>query len=251
MRRCARNIVGIWLALGVLTCAACAPVTMPGGSNASNPASAGSSPSSYSLSQQPDTHFPPSAAIDNDKSAALTNYLHSRQLPLVGARVLASDGGPHQAILYGYVATPFGRADAIDKARQYFNDPKTQIDNRITIEPDLATPGTSPDSTTANNDDLNNPDLQKYQQQQNQQLSAQQRAYMNQGSPFGSMGGSGPLSLFLPMLSLGFGGGGSGFGIGGGGMGMSPFGSPYGSPYASPYPAPSYPSSGYPGPYGP
>jgi hypothetical protein len=264
-RRFARNIVGIWLALGIISCA---PITLPGGSgaNGSSPATLGSSPSSYSLSkQQPDTHFTSNAPIDDSQSTALTNYLHSHQLPLVGARVLASNSGPRQAILYGYVATPFGRADAIDKARQWLNDSGAQIDNRITIEPDLAPPGNGPDTATAqnNSNSLDNPDLQKYQNQQNQQLTQQQQQYMNQGSPFGGSGGS-PLTMFLPLLGFGFGGGGSGIGLGGGmggmgmgsgmgmGGGMGGMGSPMGSPYGSPYGSPGgYPPSGYGNPYGP
>ena len=250
--------MGIWLGIGIFSLASCAPITLPGGgsgANGSSPATVGSSPSSYSLSKQPDTHFTSNAPIDDSQSTALTNYLHSHQLPLVGARVLASNGGPRQAILYGYVATPFGRADAIDKARQWLNDSGAQVDNRITIEPDLAPPGNSPDTATAQNNpnSLDNPDIQRYENQQNGQLTQQQQQYMNQGSSFGGSSGS-PLTMFLPLLGLGFGGGGSGIGIGGGmgGMGMgSPFGSPYGSPYASPYGSPGFPSSGYGNPYGP
>jgi hypothetical protein len=251
--------VGIWLAMGLLTLASCAPITLGGsGANAPSPTTLGSSSQSPHSLSQPETHFTSNAPIDNSQSTALTNYLHSHQLPLVGARVLASNGGPRQAILYGYVATPFGRADAIDKARQWLNDSRAQIDNRITIEPDLAPPGSSPDTATANNNSnsLDNPDIQKYESQQNQQLSQQQQQYMNQGSPLGGSGGS-PLTMFLPLLGFGFGGGGGGLGMGmGGGMGSpfgSPMGSPMGSPYGSPYGSPSggYPSSGYGNPYGP
>ena len=238
--------MGIWLAIGLFSLASCAPVTL--GGNSSNPAAA-PSPSPYSLSQnRPDTHLTSNAPIDNAQSTALTNYLHGSQLPLVGARVLASNGGPRQAILYGYVATPFGRADAIDKARRWLNDPGAQIDNRITIQPDLGTPADG-GTATANNspDSLDNPDLQRYQNQQNQQLTQQQRQYMNQGSP--GFGGSGPLTLFLPLLGFGLGGGSGGMGFGGSsfgfGSGMSPYGSPYGSPYMSPYGSPYGP------PYGP
>lgn len=244
--------MGIWLALGILSLASCAPIMLPGGSgaNGSSPATLGSSQSSYSLSQQqPETHFTSNAPIDDAQSTALTNYLHSHQLPLVGARVLASNGGPRQAILYGYVATPFGRADAIDKTRQWLNDSGAQVDNRITIEPDLAPPGNA--TAQNNSNSLDNSDIQRYENQQNQQLTQQQQQYMNQGSPFGGSGAS-PLTMFLPLLGFGFGGSGIGIGGGMGGMGMgSPFGSPYGSPYSSPYGSPGYPSSGYGNPYGP
>jgi hypothetical protein len=263
----------IWLALGIVTLASCAPVTLPGsGTNSASPTKLGSS---LSQGSQPDTHFNANAKIDDDKSTALTNYLHGAQLPLVGARVLASNGGPRQAILYGYVGTPFGKADAVDKTREWLNDSKAQVDNRITIEPDLVKPSNAPGTATADNNDLsnpdlNNPDLQKYQEQQNREQARQQQQYMNQGSSYGGgsgmgmgFGGGGPLTMFLPLLMMGGGGSGMGFGMGGGGFGSpygsstSPYGSPYasppyGSPYNSPYgssPYPSYPSPG--GPYGP
>ncbi len=234
--------MGIWLALGLTSLASCAPANPPGSSaKPSSPTGIGSASPS-----QPDTHFTSNAPVDASQSTALTDYLHSRQLPLVGARVLASNGGPRQAILYGYVATPFGKADAVDKAREFLNDSGAQVDNRIKIEPALAGQAGNPNASTADNDrDLNSPDIQKYanQQQQQQQLSQQQQQYMNQGSPFGASGGS-PLMMMLPFLLGGsFGGGGSSFGFGGGGMGLGGggFGSPPGSPYGNP---------AMPGPYG-
>ena len=148
--------------------------------------------------------------------------------------MLASNGGPRQAILYGYVATPFGKADAADRTRQWLNDSGAQVDNRIKIEPDLAAnpPSNQNNANGANgataDNDLNNPDIQKYQQQQNQQLSQQQQQYMSQGSPLGGSSG-GPLMMIVPFLLGGsMGGGGSSFGFGGGGGG---FGSPFGSPF--------------------
>ena len=93
--------MGIWLATGLLTLASCAPITLgSSGAKAPDPAQLGSTSPSASPSQ-PDTHFAGNAPVDSSQSTALTNYLHSRQLPLVGARVLASNGGPRQAILYG------------------------------------------------------------------------------------------------------------------------------------------------------
>ena len=216
------------------------------------------------FSSEPAPHFDANAKIDAAQSTALTNYLHGAQLPLVGARVLANNGGPHQAILYGYVGTPFGKADASDKARQWLNDSKAQIDNRIAIEPDLVAPSSG--STTADNQNLgnpnaydpNNPDIQKYEQEQNREQARQQQQYMNQGSGFGGTGmgmgfgtGGSGLTMFLPLL-LGSGmslGGGSGLFGGGGGM-VGPMGSPYGAPYNSPYGSGPYGGGSYGGPYG-
>jgi hypothetical protein len=247
-------MVGIWLALGLIALASCAPPSTQLAAQNAGIAPVGSAPPN----PQPETHFASNVPIDNGQSTALTNYLHSRQLPLVGARVLASNGGPRQAILYGYVATPFGKADAVDKAREFLNDSGAQVDNRINIEPDLAGPAANPNTSTAdNNPDLNNPDIQSYKNQQNQQLTQQQQQYMNQGSPFGAMGGS-PLSMFLPLLGfgggMGFGGGGTSFGMGGGGTGFGFGGGGMGSPFGSPAPYNSYPSSPpptYGSPYGP
>lgn len=236
-------MVGIWLALGLISLASCAPLTL-GGSGATP--SSQTKMGTVSPMAEPETHFAPNAPVDNSQSTALTNYLHSRQLPLVGARVLASNGGPRQAILYGYVATPFGKADAVDKAREFLNDSGAQVDNRIKIEPDLAGPTNNNGATASNQSpDLNNPDIQKYEEQQNQQQLSQQQQYMNQGSAFGGSAG-GPMSLLLPMLMMGGGfgiggGGGSGFGFGGGS-----FGGPIGSPFGNPSPPPTYGS-----PYGP
>lgn len=244
-------MVGIWLALGLISLASCAPQSTQA-TALHSPSSIGSS---SATNPQSNVQFAANAPIDNAQSAALTSQLHSSQLPLVGARVLASNGGPRQAILYGFVRTPFGKADAADKARQWLNDPGAQIDNRIKVEPDLAG---KPDRSQpmASNSDLDNPDLQTYQNQQkldNQALNQQQQAYMNQGSPFsgGGLGGSG-IFMMLPLLMGGFGGGGGSFGFGSGAFG-SPYGSTYGSPYGGgypSYPSPSYPSPGG-SPYGP
>ena len=226
----------------MISLASCAPVTLPGGSGANSPSQ--TQLGSESAGTVPGIHIDPKAPVDNSQSSALTNYLHTHQLPLVGARVLASNGGPRQAVLYGYVATPFGKADALDKTRQWLNDSGAQVDNRIKIEPDLAGPAENPNvPPTADNLDPDNPDIQKYEAEQNRQQALQQQQYMNQGSPVG--GGSG-LSLFMPLLMGG--GSGLGFGFGGGGLGGgfgSSFGSPMGSPFSSPYGSP-YGSSPYP-----
>jgi hypothetical protein len=243
-------MMGIWLVAGAISLASCASTPTQVAQNA-GAAKVGST----ATTPQPEQHFTSNAPVDTAQSTALTNFLHSHQFPLVGARVLASNGGPRQAILYGYVRTPFGKADAADHTRQWLNDSGAQVDNRITIEPDIGgTPVGNPNAATADNLDPNNPDIQRYQQQQQQELTQQQQQYMNQGSAFGGSGG-GPLMLMLPFLLGGsLGGGGSSFGFSGGGFGSpygSPYGSPSGSPYGSPYSSPYPPSSGYGPSYGP
>lgn len=251
-RRNALNLVGISLAIGLLSLAACAPNSGSASSNNSSAAKVGSS----SNRSEPEQHFAANAPVDSTQSQALTNYLHTHQLPLVGGRVLSSSGGSRQVILYGFVATPFGRADAADRSREFLNDSGAQVDNRIKVEPDLAAnPGGNPPAV-ASGGDSNNPDIQNYENQQDQQLTQQQQQqYMNQGGMggMGSMGGSGLMMVIPFLLGGSLGGGGSSFGFGtGGGMGGNPYG--YGSPYGgggypSPYGYP--PSSGYGSPYGP
>ena len=237
--RIVRALFGIWLATGLATLTACS--SMPGASNPS-----GTAPevgSSRATEPVPEQHFSGDAPMDKAQSQALTDYLHTHQLPLVGARVLADSGTAHQVILYGFVATPFGRADAADRSRDFLKDSNTQIDNRIKVEPELAGNSGGGNSDTSSGDassSFDNPDVQRYQDQQQQ---AQQQQYLNQSPPSG-------LIMMMPLLGMfsSFGGGGSGFGFGAG-TGMSP--SPYGTGYG--YPPPGYgygPGYGY-SPYGP
>src|SRR2546421_12905956 len=84
--------------------AGCAPTSTAGNSPASSsPATLGSSGSSPQSDRGPSLSN--NAPVSQAESDALTSHLHQSQLPLVGARVLASNGGPRQVILYGFVAT--------------------------------------------------------------------------------------------------------------------------------------------------
>src|SRR5215471_12446192 len=53
------------------------------------------------------------------ESQALTEYLKQRKLPLVGAQVLRSADGRRMVVLYGFVGSDFGKADATKKARSF------------------------------------------------------------------------------------------------------------------------------------
>lgn len=139
---------------------------------------------------------------DDLSSQSLTNYLHRHRLPLVGAQVQVDGEGGRQVLLYGFVATAFGRSDAEVKARRYLHEPGLTVINRISINPELRTLRSPRQSSSAPADEANqrSPDLDAYQQQQTQE-------YLNQNrDPFG------------PGFSFGF-----GFGSGGGGFG---FGAP-------------------------
>lgn len=84
---------------------------------------------------------PPAAAqsngIDSKASQQLTSYFRTHRLPLVGAQVMSSDGGGKQVVVYGFVATPFGRVDAENKAREFLKEPNLKVVNRIQVRPEI------------------------------------------------------------------------------------------------------------------
>jgi hypothetical protein len=197
--------------------------------------------------------------IDSPQSQGLTDYLKHHDLPLVGARVVTSSSGGQQVILFGFVASDFGKTDAEQKARRYLKDPTLVVDNRIKISPELAgghgaappsnampTDGSDPYAASGSLQDYQNnepPGAQAYQAQGQQQQQYQQ---YNSGSP--SM-----LSTILPMLlgggvTMGGGSGGFGGGYGGGfGSGYAPSYGGYGYPsYPPPMPNSGFGASGFP-----
>jgi hypothetical protein len=192
-----------------------------------------------------DSHFDTSGYTpEQSKSEALTDYLKNRKLPLVGAQVLRGPGGNQMVVLYGFVGSDFGKADAAQKARRFLNDSSIEVDNRINVRPELMA-SNRPSSATAGNADSGYPppaspsnpetsssaDASQYPGPEN--YKAQQASpYMQQ---FSSMM---PLIGLLGMLGSGIAGGGSGFSFGSSPLGSSPYGSPYSSPYRSPYGSP-------------
>ena len=76
--------------------------------------------------------------VDSPQSQGLSDYLKHHQLPLVGAQVVTSGSGGRQVILFGFVASDFGKTDAEQKARHYLKDQSVVLDNRIKISPELA-----------------------------------------------------------------------------------------------------------------
>ena len=104
--------------------ASAAAAAAPSGSGANDPADGGS--------------VPPGYTNDTAQSGTLTSYLQSHRLPLVGAQVLADGSGNQQVILYGFVASDFGKQDAADKARRYLHNPNAPVINRIAVRPELA-----------------------------------------------------------------------------------------------------------------
>lgn len=212
---------------------------------------------------------------DDAQSTALSSYLKDRRLPLVGAQVLRDPStGKRVVVLYGFVATDFGKADATAKAQRFFKDMPVVVDNRVIVNPEIATrpkasshnqyatggdeSGAAPDASAppdseadADNGANSMPGVQGYLNQQNQQAQIQQyQAQQNRGAGAGGglvvSGGMMPLVALLGLLSAANGGS-SGFSFGSPNQfgrsnpfqpnpfGASPYGSPYGAYPPSPY----------------
>jgi hypothetical protein len=187
---------------------------------------------------------------DSSKSKALTSYLQQNRLPLVGAQVMENRSGDRAVLLYGFVATPFGKSDAANKARSFLKDPKLTVANRINVRPELlsssgssqysgsASSSNAPGSSASNMQDYADQQnaIQQYQQQQNLLPQYQYRG-QQQSSALTTLL---PLLAIVGLLSMGSGGSGFGGGVGFGGFGAGPGG------YSPGYPSPGYPG-GYPG----
>jgi hypothetical protein len=78
-----------------------------------------------------------STTVDSAASERLTSYFRSHRLPLVGAQVSVDSSGARQVMLFGYVATTFGKTDAEAKARRYLRQPNINLINRIAIRPEI------------------------------------------------------------------------------------------------------------------
>ena len=83
-------------------------------------------------------------AADNGDGASdpLSDYLHAHRLPLVEARLVTDESGRRTLMLYGFVATAYGKRDAEDQARDFMDDPDIAIINHVKVRPELLTLGT-------------------------------------------------------------------------------------------------------------
>jgi len=256
MSRIANALAVVGLAIALAGFSACEPVQNPNGTGMSKTSKVGSSNSYDSTSSMPMPSSSGTVAggtIDSPQSQGLSDYLKHHSLPLVGGQVVTSPSGGKQVILFGFVASDFGKTDAEQKARHYLKDSSLVVDNRIKISPELAgghgstgstvngvpsnampTDPSDPYGSSGSVQDYQNnmpPDAQAYAAQ-GQQLQQYQQY---QGPP------PGMLSMILPLL---LGGGGSGVTIGGGsggsGGGFGGFSSGYAPGYGS-YGYPTYP----------
>jgi hypothetical protein len=77
-----------------------------------------------------------SGNVDTATSEKLTKYLHKNRLPMVGAQISNTSSG-RQLMLYGYVATDFGKSDAVTKSKRYLHDSNIAVVNNIQVNPQL------------------------------------------------------------------------------------------------------------------
>ncbi len=75
-------------------------------------------------------------SVDKTTSDKLTKYLHTHRLPMVGAQVSNTDSGRH-LMLYGFVATDFGKDDAVTKSKRYLHDSSIAVTNNIKVNPQV------------------------------------------------------------------------------------------------------------------
>ncbi len=269
VRRLAQVVLSIWFAAATSFFQACVPPasnagyqgtvqsassvgnsSLPAGSLNANSGVVNVSTASTSSDESFDTT---GYSQDSSKSKALTSYLQQHRLPLVGAQVMENRSGNRAVVLYGFVATQFGKSDAANKARSFLKDSNLTVANRINVRPELlSSSGSTEYSGSASSSSApgnSAPNLQDYTDQQNaiQQYEQQQNPLPQYQMPQQNT----TLTTMLPllaiagMLALGsFGGGSFGGGTGFGGFGVGPGGYPPG------YPGPGYPGGypGYPGP---
>jgi hypothetical protein len=267
MSRIANALAVFGLAVALAGLSACEPQQNPNGTGTSNASSVGSSGNYDSGSMPPASSAGTVAGgtIDSPQSQGLSDYLKHHSLPLVGAQVVTSASGGKQVILFGFVASDFGKTDAEQKARHYLKDTSLVVDNRIKISPELAgsagtsgstvngapsgntmpSDGSDPYASSGSVQDYQNnlpPDAQAYQAQ-GQQL--QQYQQYNGAPP--SM-----LTTIIPLLlgggmTIGGGSGGYGGGFGGFSSGYAPSYGSYGYPtYPPPMPNSGFSASGVP-----
>src|SRR5882757_1479139 len=136
MRKVSSVMATLALAL-TLGSTSCAPIqSSPNASGVDHTSTFGSSTSHSPAPSSAGTVV--GGTIDSSQSQGLSDYLKHHSLPLVGAQVVTSPSGGRQAILFGFVATDYGKSDAEAKARTYLKDSTLVVDNRIKISPELA-----------------------------------------------------------------------------------------------------------------
>ena len=276
MSRITNALAAFGLAAALAGLASCEPVQNPyGATKGTQLGSSTSFDSGSGMAAPSASGTVAGGTIDSPQSQGLSDYLKAHSLPLVGAQVVTSSSGGKQVILFGFVASDFGKTDAEQKARHYLKDPTLVVDNRIKISPATGRRRREV-SLHRQRRAVRQCDAVRQQQQrrslcfdrhgqdyrnnlppgaQAYQAQGQQVQQMQQYQQYGSGSSPSMLTMILPLLmgggSMGssgmtFGGGGYGGGMGGYGGGYAPSYGGYGG-YPS-YPSPM-PSSPYGAPY--
>jgi hypothetical protein len=179
---------------------------------------------------------PLDAMSDQELSDRVTDYLHRNLLPLVQANVQRDANGQRKIVLSGFVASTYGKNDAVAKVNSYLNNPSWPVTNYIRVSPNLAQlnaqyrqshplQDNNSSSSTGNPDNgANGSSSWSTSNALNaQQLPPGAEAYIQQQQAAQAM----PIAPMMPMGGMMFGGPGFGFGTGGFGFG-SGFGFPFG-----------------------
>jgi len=206
----------------------------------------GSDETSAYTRASPDSHFDAGGYTpDQNESRTLTEYLKQRKLPLVGAQVLRASDGRRRVVLYGFVGSDFGKADAVQKAQTFLHDSSVEVDNRINVRPELLA-SNRPSGAALGNPDSASPSASGSTSNSESSYSPDSSAYpgpesykAQQASPYmQQLTSMMPLIALLGALGMSMAGGSSGFSFGSSPLGGSPFGSPYSSPYGPSYGSP-------------
>ena len=75
--------------------------------------------------------------VDRVASDELSDFLRKNRLPLVGAQLLKAPDGHERLMLYGFVATDFGKGDAEKKALAHLGGSGIVVENRIVVRPEI------------------------------------------------------------------------------------------------------------------
>lgn len=86
---------------------------------------------------RPRTALAQDYTVDRAASDELNDFLRKNRLPLVGAQVLKTPDGHERLMLYGFVATDFGKRDAEKKALAHLGGGGIVVENRIVVRPEI------------------------------------------------------------------------------------------------------------------
>lgn len=244
MRGSAQIILSIWFVSAMTLAQACAGTTRStptdggGAARVGAASSAGKGIIPVSAVESSGAANSKAMAVDKDASRALTADLKRHRLPLVGAQVLRNPAtGQRAVVLYGFVATDYGKSDAQRQAEDYVNDPAVDVENRIIVNPQLLAAGAARGANAAANSPSG---VGSYTDQQNQAAQIQQYQQQQQGAAT-SMSTLASLIALLGILSVEMAANSPTNGFAAGPGYPSPYGYSGGaSPYSS-YPSPAAP----------